>query len=145
MMVLQHWISMSHQTPSLCPFRADSVLLQIQVDQSRVLFEAFGQGLTGEIRWTSSPALEWIKLWVILFLPSFSRISPVIEPRDAGHNETQSTAVDGFGMQYVSFNLKFVHICSQTALERYLPKINLYKFQPIWPPQNNQRRITVHL
>ena len=51
-----------HQTPSLGPFRVDSVLIQIQVLQSRVLFEAFGQGLTGEIRWTSSPALESIKL-----------------------------------------------------------------------------------
>ena len=50
-----------HQTPSLCPFRADFVILQIQVRQRRVLLEAFGQGLTGEI-WTSSPALESIKL-----------------------------------------------------------------------------------
>ena len=37
-----------YQTPSLCPFRADAVVLQIQVLQSRVLSEAFGQGLTGE-------------------------------------------------------------------------------------------------
>ena len=50
-----------HKTPSLCPFRANSVTLQIQVRQSRVLLEAFSQGLTGEI-WTSSPALESIKL-----------------------------------------------------------------------------------
>ena len=34
--------------------------------------------------------------------------------------------MDCFGMQYVSFNLKFVHICWQTALERYLPKKNLH-------------------
>ena len=33
--------------------------------------------------------------------------------------------MDGFGMQYVSFNIKFVHICLQTALERYLPNKNL--------------------
>ena len=51
------------QTPSLCPFRPDSVELQIQVLQGGVLFKAFGQGLTGEI-WTSSPALESIELWV---------------------------------------------------------------------------------
>ena len=62
-----------HQTPSLCPFRADFVTRQMQVHQGRVLLEAFGQGLTGEI-WTSSPALESIKLQVFSFLPSFSRI-----------------------------------------------------------------------
>ena len=50
-----------NKTPSLCPFRANSVTLQIQVRQSRVFLEAFGQGLTGEI-WTSSPALQLIKL-----------------------------------------------------------------------------------
>ena len=50
-----------HQTPSLCPFIADCVPRQIQVRQSRVLLEAFGQGLTGEIG-ASSPALESIKL-----------------------------------------------------------------------------------
>ena len=101
-----------YQTPSLCPFRADAVVLQIQVLQSRVLSEAFGQGLTGESWWTSSPALL-IKLWVISFLPSFSRISAAIEP------------MDGFGMQSVSFNIMFAHICSLTALERGLPKTNL--------------------
>ena len=50
-----------HQTPSLGPFIPDAVLLQIQIRQSRVLFEAFGQGLKGEI-WTLSAALELIKL-----------------------------------------------------------------------------------
>ena len=58
-----------NQTPSLCPFRADAVFKQIQIRQSRVLFEAFGQGLTGEI-WTLSAALELIKLWVLSVLPS---------------------------------------------------------------------------
>ena len=40
--------------------------------------------------------------------------------------KTQSTgyAMHGFGMQYLSFNLKFAHICSLTALERYLPNQN---------------------
>ena len=38
---------------------------------------------------------------------------------------TKGWGMDGFGMQYVSFNLKFAHICSLTALERYLPKKNL--------------------
>ena len=67
-----------HQTPSLCRFRVNSVFQQIQVDQSRVLFQAFGQGLTGEIRWTLSPALELIKLWVSLspLSPPFLKISP---------------------------------------------------------------------
>ena len=37
-----------HQTPSLCPFRADVVLLQIKVQQSGVLLERLGQGLTGD-------------------------------------------------------------------------------------------------
>jgi len=38
-----------HQKPSLRSVIADLVMPQIKVDQSRVLFEAFGQGLTGEI------------------------------------------------------------------------------------------------
>ena len=60
------------QTPSLCPFISEFVPVQIQVLQSRILSQAFGQGLTGET-WTSSPALL-IKLCP-LSLP-FSRISP---------------------------------------------------------------------
>ena len=38
---------------------------------------------------------------------------------------TKGWGMDDFGMQYVSFNIKFAHICSRTALERYLPKKNL--------------------
>ena len=51
----------AHQTPSLRSVVDDHVPHQIQVDQSRVLFEAFGQGLTGEI-WTMSAALELTSL-----------------------------------------------------------------------------------
>ena len=36
-----------HQTPSLCPFRADVVLLQIQMSQTGVLFQGLGQSLAG--------------------------------------------------------------------------------------------------
>ena len=74
-----------HQTPSLCPFRANLVRTQTQIHQSRVIPEAFGQGLTGEIWWTPSPALL-IKLWVFSVLPSFSRICQAIEPRDEWWN-----------------------------------------------------------
>ena len=91
-----------HQTPSLCPFRADVVITQVQVLQSRVLFEAFGQGLTVEI-------------------------CRAVKARDEGWYIMRHKVwfLDGFGMQYVSFNIKFAHICSRTALERYLPKKNL--------------------
>ena len=40
-------------------------------------------------------------------------------------SRTKGWGMDGFGMQYVSFSIKFAHICSLTALERYLPKKNL--------------------
>ena len=36
-------------------------------------------------------------------------------------SRTKGWGMDGFGMQYVSFSIKFAHICSLTALERYLP------------------------
>ena len=68
-----------HQTPSLRAVLADVVVHQIQVDQSRALFERLGQGLTGEI-WTMSAALELIKFWVLSVLPSFLRICQVVEP-----------------------------------------------------------------
>ncbi len=57
-----------HQTPSLCPFRPDIVTRQIQVRQSRVLFEAFGQGLTGEMDLESS---YWINQTLGLLIPPF--------------------------------------------------------------------------
>ena len=63
-----------HQTPSLGPFRADCVQLQIQVLQSRVLFEAFGQGLTR--RKLDLECSSWID----------QTLSPVssLQPRDEG-------------------------------------------------------------
>ena len=115
-----------YQTPSLCPFRPDFVPHQIQVLQSRVLSEAFGQGLTGEIWWTSSPALL-IKLWVNSFLPVRENFSSYW---------TKGWGMDDFGMRYVSFNITFAHICSLTALERYLPKKNLN------PSQSDHRKTT---
>ena len=69
-----------HQTPSLYPFRANVIVPQIQGHQSRVRFQTLGQGLTGEIWWTSSPALELIKLWVLPVLPSWKSL----QPRDGG-------------------------------------------------------------
>ena len=112
--------------PSLCLFRPDFVPRQIQVLQSKVLSEAFGQGLTGEIWWTSSPPLL-IKLWVNSFLPVRENFSSYW---------TKGWGMDGFGMRYVSFNIKFAHICSLTALERYLPKKNLN------PSQSDQHKTT---
>ena len=46
--------------------------------------------------------------------------------RDEGRNimRHKVRVMDGFGMQYVSLNLKFAHTCSPTALERYLPNQN---------------------
>ena len=52
-----------------------------------------------------------------------------IESRDEGWDilrliRHKVRVMHGFGMQYLSFNLKFAHICSLTALERYLPNQN---------------------
>ena len=38
----------SHQTPSLCPFRADVVEPQMQLRQGWVLLKGLGQGLAGD-------------------------------------------------------------------------------------------------
>ena len=128
-----------HQTPSLGPFRADVVKLQIQVRQSKVLLKAFGQGLTGEI-WTSSPALL-IKLWVLCPPFLLENLSGYwTKGRGMRHNETQRTGFS-VSMLYVSFNLKFAHICSPTALERYLPNqdpMQTAASLTVWPPQSNQ-------
>ena len=113
-----------HQRPRLCPFNPDLVTQQIQVHQSRVLFETLGQGLTGDIcqgigirRMRHRGETEW--------------------------NRNVNCNTMGWKVcNMVSFTIKFAHICSETALERYYPDFQSNP-QPIWPPRKKQWRITI--
>ena len=129
-----------HQTPSLCPFRANLVRTQIQIHQSRVLPEAFGQGLTGEIWWTPSPALL-IKLWVFSVLPSFSRICQAIEPRDEWWN------IIGHKVQHYGFWMVLVWYVNMTSLNNEFAHRQFLRDMLNLPATSNQqnRDASVHM
>ena len=120
------------QTPSLCPFITNVVTRQIQLRQSKVRFEAFGQGLRVQL-------LNW----------SNSRSS-----QSSLLGNLSGCWTVGFCMKYgffylLTFVTSSLQIWSKTALKRHLDLPNKHPNtpQPIWPPQNNQWRIriTTHL
>ena len=55
---------------------------------------------------------------------TLGRFSPPFLLANFSGCSTKGWGMDGFGMKCVSFNLTFSHICSLTALERYLPNQN---------------------
>ena len=69
-----------HQTPSLSPFRADVVILQIQIRQGGVLFHGLGQGLEGPETRDLRNTMKHTAHRKTHYFPDFSFIRPCLDP-----------------------------------------------------------------